>query len=263
MPSIRSTWLRLTPGTAIGGLLAIVSPAMAQQNMRSGVVLGGVTGAVIGGVVGNNHKDQAAEGALIGGAVGAVAGGLLGNHRDRAIAERRYYEQQQQQRYYRSHNGQAYGTHPYQPPGGYTGQPTIITTTPVYGAPRTTYRNGPAPRTVVRRPVTMVEVINMTRSGVSDTVIVAHIQSNGVAVQPDVNDVILLSQEGVSDYVITAMQTTHSGGGSASGQQVIYAAPGGFQQPGGMPVQPSPVIRESRSPGPTYAPPKLLERRGF
>lgn len=260
MPSLRSFWLRFTPGAAIAGLLAFVSPAMAQQNMRNGVVLGGVTGAVIGGVVGNNHKDQAAEGALIGGAVGAVAGGLLGNHRDRAIAERRYYEQQQQQRYYRS-GGQPYGTYPYHQPG-YAGQPTIITTTPVYGAPRNTYRNGPAPRTAVRRPVTMVEVINMTRSGVSDTVIVAHIQSHGVAVQPDVNDVILLSQEGVSDYVITAMQTAHSGVGIAPGEQVIYAAPNGFQTEG-MPAMPSPVIRESRSPGPTYAPPKLLERRGF
>lgn len=261
MPSLRSSWLRLTPGAAVAGLLAFVSPAMAQQNMRNGVVLGGVTGAVIGGVVGNNHKDQAAEGALIGGAVGAVAGGLLGNHRDRAIAERRYYEQQQQQRYYRSANGQPYGTYPYHQPG-YAGQPTIITTTPVYGAPRNTYRNGPAPRTAVRRPVTMVEVINMTRSGVSDTVIVAHIQSHGVAVQPDVNDVILLSQEGVSDYVITAMQTAHSGVGIPPGERVIYAAPNGFQTEG-MPAMPSPVIRESRSPGSTYAPPKLLERRGF
>ncbi|MEI8213714.1 MAG: YMGG-like glycine zipper-containing protein [Planctomycetota bacterium] len=237
--------------------------AQAQENTRNGALLGGVTGAVIGGVVGNNHKHQTAEGALIGGAVGAVAGGLIGNHRDQAVAQQRYYEQQAQQRYYRAYP-QTYTAGPYSP--GYVGQPTIITTTPVYGAPRTYYRSVPPDtRTVSRRPVTMAEVINMSRSGVSETVIVAHIQTNGVATRPDVNDVILLSQEGVSDYVITAMQTVGTTSVAPSPNVVYPSSANTIPTPGStsgsMPV--GTVYRDARSQPQRFSAPPLLERRGF
>jgi hypothetical protein len=52
----------------------------------------------------------------------------------------------------------------------------------------------------------MQDVIHMTRNRVSDNVIVSHIQANGMAMRPSVDDVVILSQEGVSDFVITAMQ---------------------------------------------------------
>ena len=230
----------------------VVSQGIAQENTRTGAVVGGLTGAAIGGVIGHNKKKQTAEGVLIGGAVGAVAGGLMGNQRDRNLQQQRAYQQQQ-----------AYYNHT---PYGYAGQPTVVYSSPVYGAPpvyRDGYRANPAPRTTTRRPVTMAEVINMTRSGVSDTVIVSHIQTNGVASRPDVNDVILLSQEGVSDYVITAMQggVPVASGTVAPGVVTVPAYPTTTYPATTYPIAPS--YREARSPQPLYAPPRSYDRRGF
>lgn len=143
----------------------------------------------------------------------------------------------------------------------------------MYGAPpvyRDGYRANPAPRATTRRPVTMAEVINMTRSGVSDTVIVSHIQTNGVASRPDVNDVILLSQEGVSDYVITAMQGGVPSAPVTVAPGVVTGAPGVVTGPAypttAYPATTYPAVpsyREARSPQPLYAPPRSYDRRGF
>jgi len=199
-----------------------------QNQTRDGALLGGVTGALIGGVVGK-QKNETAEGALIGGAVGAIAGGVIGNTRDQA-------------------NRQQY----YQPQTVY----------PTYHEHRT-YVQVPAQQRLVvsRRPVTTSEVINMTRSGVSDAVIVAHIQTNGIAIQPDVNDVILMNQEGVSDYVVNIMQ---AGGRTTT----VYQQPSTVYR---TYPQPAPVVvREeyhySKPVYPARQPvykPYYVERRGF
>jgi hypothetical protein len=111
----------------------------------------------------------------------------------------------------------------------------------------------------------MAEVINMSRSGVSETVIVAHIQTNGVATRPDVNDVILLSQEGVSDYVITAMQTVGTTSVAPSPNVVYPSSANTIPTPGStsgsMPV--GTVYRDARSQPQRFSAPPLLERRGF
>ena len=205
---------------------SFASTSFGQNQTRDGALLGGVTGALLGGVVGH-QKHETAEGALIGGAVGAIAGGVIGNSRDQA------YRQQY-----------------YQPHVAY----------PTYHEHRT-YVQVPTQRVVVnRRPVTTAEVINMTRSGVSDAVIVAHIQSNGVAMQPDVNDVILMNQEGVSDYVVNIMQA--GGRGSPVYQQpnTVYRT---YPQPSPVVVREeyhySPPVYQTR---PTYAP-HYVQRRGF
>jgi outer membrane lipoprotein SlyB len=213
--------------TALLGSFA--STSYGQNQTRDGALLGGVTGALIGGVVGKQNRETT-EGALIGGAVGAIAGGVIGNQRDQAYRQQQYY-------------------HP---------QPTYST----YHEHRTYVQAPPQQRVVVsRRPVTTAEVINMTRSGVSEAVIVAHIQSNGVALQPDVNDVILMNQEGVSDYVVNAMQ---------SGGRVTTV----YQQPTTVYrtyPQPTPVVvrEEYHYPQPVYQArqpsyrPYYVERRGF
>jgi len=203
---------------------SMASNAYSQNQTRDGALLGGVTGALIGGVVGHQNRETT-EGALIGGAVGAIAGGVIGNKRDEAF----------RQQYY-------------QP------RPTYTTTYHEHH----TYVPVPAQRVVTRRPVTTSEVINIARSGVSDTVIVAHIQSNGIAMRPDVNDVILMNQEGVSDYVVQTMQ---SGGRVAP----VYSQPATVYRT----YQPAPmVVREQYH----YAPPVYhtqqprtyyVERRGF
>jgi len=219
--------------------LAFASPmALGQENARNGAVLGGLTGAVVGGVVGHNHKDQTAEGALIGGAVGAVAGGLIGNQRDRYERQRQAYERQRQQYY--QQQMQAY-------PYGYVGQPTVVVGTP----------------TVIPRGVTFDEVIQMVRGGVSDNVIVAQLQTNGVYARPDVNEVIRLSQEGVSEHVLTAIQTV-----DVVPMAGVYGAP--MSRPPAAPVMPQSSRMPSGSLGngawntaPRFAPPPLLERRGY
>ncbi len=242
--------------------LAFASPmALGQENARNGAVLGGLTGAVVGGVVGHNHKDQTAEGALIGGAVGAVAGGLIGNQRDRYERQRQAYERQRQQ--YHQQQMQAY-------PYGYVGQPTVVVGTPTV-IPRGVPQRAVAPR----RPVTFDEVIQMVRGGVSDNVIVAQLQTNGVYARPDVNEVIRLSQEGVSEHVLTAIQTV-----DVVPMAGVYGAP--LSRPPVAPVMPqSSRIPASRSlpsssgvpsgssgngawnTAPRFAPPPLLERRGY
>ena len=206
---------------------SFASTSFGQNQTRDGALLGGVTGALLGGVVGH-QKHETAEGALIGGAVGAIAGGVIGNSRDQA------YRQQ----YY---------------------QPHVVY--PTYHEHRTYVQVPPQQRVVVsRRPVTTAEVINMTRSGVSDAVIVAHIQSNGVAMQPDVNDVILMNQEGVSDYVVNIMQASGRGVAVYPQPNPVYRT---YPQPSPVVVREeyhySPPVYSSR---PAYKP-YYAERRGF
>jgi len=61
------------------------------------------------------------------------------------------------------------------------------------------------------RAVSPADVVNMTRNGLSEQVIITHIRQNGVQYQPQVADVISLHQQGVSENVITAMQQASRG----------------------------------------------------
>lgn len=55
--------------------------------------------------------------------------------------------------------------------------------------------------------VTVQDVIAMSQARLSDSVIVTHIKTQGVAVRLQPNDLILLNNAGVSETVISAMQT--------------------------------------------------------
>ncbi len=55
--------------------------------------------------------------------------------------------------------------------------------------------------------VAVDDVITMTQANLSDGVIITHIRANGVANPPRPEDLITLSNAGVSDTVIKAMQT--------------------------------------------------------
>ena len=173
--------------------------------------------------------------------------------------QRRAYEQQRQQYYQQQ---------AYQYPHGYVGQPTIV-----YGAPQVRNRSMPQPIPVPpKQPVTIEDVTTMVRSGVSDTVIVAQLQSNGIAMRPDVNEVIRLSQEGVSDYVINAMQTVNVSPlppGYIPSQPIQPSQRNGYSANSyrTIPSQPNfvPSSSQLRSSNgtPRMTPPPLLERRGF
>ena len=56
--------------------------------------------------------------------------------------------------------------------------------------------------------VTPEDVVAMTQAGLSDDVIASHIRAHGVAQPPQVNDLITLRNQGVSDNVLKAMQTS-------------------------------------------------------
>ncbi|QDU94457.1 YMGG-like glycine zipper-containing protein [Lignipirellula cremea] len=55
---------------------------------------------------------------------------------------------------------------------------------------------------------TVGDVIEMTRAGVSEQVIVNHVRSNGVAQQIGRNEIVAMTQAGVGPNVISTMQTT-------------------------------------------------------
>jgi hypothetical protein len=61
-------------------------------------------------------------------------------------------------------------------------------------------------RPVSANPVTMDDVVAMTRAGVADEVIVNHVRIHGVAHPLGSNDLIMLQQQGVSPSVVRAMQ---------------------------------------------------------
>lgn len=144
-----------------------LSSASAQYRTQRGSVLGGLAGAAAGVAIGE-HNDKPVAGALIGGAVGIVAGAALGNAQDRRAADQRAYQYQQQQQ-------QQQQSYIYQ-------------------------------QQQMSRTVSLTDVIAMSRSGLSDAVIINHIQANGVRQELQVADVITLHENGVSQQVISAMQ---------------------------------------------------------
>lgn len=149
---------------------------MAQAQAKRGAVLGGLSGAAIGAIIGDN-SDEAGAGAAIGGAVGAVAGTILGNA-----------------------NQEQYGN------AGPYGAP-IYRTQPRYVGPGPGYSNGANyVRTVPVTTLSSQDIIALTHSRVSDSVIISEIQTKGLSGAPSVQDIVFLSQQGVSDVVIRAMQ---------------------------------------------------------
>ncbi len=150
-------------------VLYFVPNALGQQRTGQGAVLGGATGAVIGGIIGHqNHETP--EGALIGGAVGAIAGGLIGRAKDNQIAQQRYQQQVYQQQAYQQR---------------------------VYVQQQAITASG----------MSTADVVNMCRSGVSDSLIMSQLSTRGVQRRLEVSEIISLHQQGVSDYVISAMQS--------------------------------------------------------
>jgi len=61
-------------------------------------------------------------------------------------------------------------------------------------------------RPVSANPVTIDDVVAMTRAGVPDEVIINHVRVHGAAQQLQATDLIMLQQQGVSPAVERAMQ---------------------------------------------------------
>lgn len=148
-------------------LACVSNSALGQSRTRDGATAGGVAGAIIGGIIGHQN-DETPEGALIGGAVGAIAGGMLGKAQDNELERQRYAQQQ------------AY----YQQQQQYYSQQQAIAYSGISSA----------------------DVVNMARTGLSESLIINQLHSKGVQRRLEVSDIIALHQQGVSDNVISAMQ---------------------------------------------------------
>ncbi|MCO8120967.1 glycine zipper domain-containing protein [Stieleria sp. TO1_6] len=160
--------------------VATTSGAYGQAAQQRGTVMGGLAGAIAGGIIGDNN-DKAGAGAAIGGVVGAVAGGILGNASDKEAEMQR-----QRAAYYRAQQQQ-------------------------YAQQQQT--------AALQSAVTLQDVITMTRSGLSDQVVLNQIRQRGYVGKLQVNDIISLHQQGVSENVITGIQSM------ADGQPVAIASP--------------------------------------
>ncbi len=193
---------------ALAVILGSSQSVLAQSQTQNGATLGGVAGAVIGGIIGKQN-DETPEGVLIGGAVGALTGGLIGRAQDNELQRQRAYQEQA----YARQQQQLY-------------------------AQQQAYANA---------GVSLVDVINMTRTGVSETVIMAQLQSRGVQRRLEVSDIISLHQQGVSDTVITAVQAAPLASSRAQAQPRAMEPQVVIQQPSVIvheqPVfYPSPVV---------------------
>jgi outer membrane lipoprotein SlyB len=91
--------------------------------------------------------------------------------------------------------------------------------------------------------VTINDVVAMTRAGVSEEVMVTHVQSRGMAAPLQAGDLIVLQQQGISPRVVQAMQAPPA------------VAPVAYAQP--VPVM---VPQPYYAPGPVYYPPPCYYR---
>ncbi len=178
-----------------------------------------------------NAQVQTQRGAAMGGLAGAVVGGIIGDKNNEAGA------------------GAAIGGLVGAVTGGVLGnaadkQQTIDQQRYYYQQQQRQLRNVEA----TQAAVSTADVVTMTRSGLSENVIINQIQQRGVQQRLEVSDIIALHQQGVTESVITAMQN------SVTGVQRVARAEAPAVQP--RVVAPAPVIVEEHYVLPHYPPPR-------
>ena len=133
-----------------------------------------------------NQRIKQQRGATLGGLMGAVAGGLIGDNNGEAGA------------------GAAIGGVIGAVTGGMLGNAADKET--VARQQQRSYLATQQQATLERGAVSMNDIVQMSRSGLSENVIITQIQNRGVITQPQVADIIAMHQQNVSERVITAMQ---------------------------------------------------------
>ena len=125
----------------------------------TGAIVGGVGGALVGGAIGNNRgSHNGAGGAAIGAGVGAIGGALVGHGMDKAD-EKNASEQRERDQYAARQ------------PSSYT---RPVATTPPPPAPaRATPSQTPS------STITRGDVVDWTRQGVKEEIIIDRIQRSG------------------------------------------------------------------------------------
>jgi hypothetical protein len=137
---------------------------------QSGALMGGLGGAAVGAIIGH-QSGHAGTGALIGAAVGTGGGYIAGNEMDKADAR----EEARYQRATRVDREARYQT------------------------------SGGSHRTVTKR-----QVIDWTRQGVKDELIIDRIEQSGTVFSITVTDENELRDAGVSEEVIRSMKYSHA-----------------------------------------------------
>lgn len=190
--------------------------------ITSAILFPGVSEAQFGAPRANQQR-----GAVTGGIAGAVAGGLIGDNNGKAGA------------------GAAIGGVLGAVAGGILGNAKDQEQNFQRGQQQ--YFQQQQQAVVAQSSVSIADIVSMSRSGLSENVIINQIQSRGVLTQPQVSDIIAMHQQGVSERVITAMQQAPTGA-----QTVARAAvPQVVQQV--QPVYaPTPVYIEERVVLPHY-----------
>ena len=172
------------------------------------------------------------RGATLGGLAGAVAGGLIGDHNNEAGA------------------GAAIGGVVGAVAGGLLGnaadkESALNRRQQIYQQQQQQYAQ-------LQSAVSLADVISMSRSGLSDSVIINQLNQRGVQQTLQVPDIIALHQQGVSETVITSMQQ------APLGTQRVARAPQGVPQ---QVIHPAPVIVQEHYVLPHYAPPHYYHYR--
>lgn len=221
----------LTFGKSLQGLLAVATavvglaaaqPASAQpyyyqpapdyyhNDTVGGTFLGGAMGAITGAIIGGKH--HAGQDALIGAGVGAVTGNLLGQAKDRNDEQR-----------------------------AAAGQAAVN---------QMNAQAAQASAQAVAMAVTDADLVQMTRAGISEDVIISTMRSRGTRVDLSPQSLIALRQQGVSDRVVMAAQQMSAGTGYVAGAPPI--GPGGPTVVSEIPPPPAVIVAPAYRPYPYY-----------
>jgi hypothetical protein len=186
------------------------APDYYHNDTVSGTFLGGAMGAITGALIGGKH--HAGQDALIGAGVGAVTGNLLGQAKDRNDTQRAAAGQAA----VNSMNAQA----------------------------------AQASAQAAAMAVTDADLVQMTRAGLSDDVIISTMRSRGARVDLSPQSLIALRQQGVSDRIVMAAQQMSAGTGYVAGAPPI--GPAGPTIVSEVPPPPAVIVAPAYRPYPYW-----------
>jgi hypothetical protein len=159
-----------------------------ESKAGTGALIGGAAGAGLGAIIGNNTgHGHTAGGAAIGGVAGALGGALIGNELDKKDREEPAARQRD---YYRDRGD--YNRTPGYPAADYDRDP--------YANHRS---NNASANTV-----TKADVIEWTRRGDRDDLVIDRIERSGTVFHLSSRDENQLRDAGVGEEVIRAMKDT-------------------------------------------------------
>ena len=153
-------------------------------------------------------QQRTTQGAAVGGAAGAIIGGIIGHQNDEVP------------------EGALIGGAVGAITGGLIGRSQDNLARERYAQQQAyNQRVYVQQQAVVQPGITITDVVSMSRSGLSESLIISQINTKGVQRRLEVSEIITLHQQGVSDYVINAMQSAPAGNSSCSALSATSCEP--------------------------------------